>query len=209
MVTEQVRIENKKLFIDIVNSITRKDAKIEELLNKLEESDFYYAPASTQYHGSFAGGLVDHCLNVYYNLKSMVKSKHLEDKISEDSIAIVGLFHDISKMNYYEPCSRNVKVYSESGSKRDEVGKFDWQSIPGYRKREDRFLYGSHEQTAEYIIRHYIPLTVEESVAILNHMGGLAPDSTKLELAPYFEKYSLLTLLHCADMISTYIDERE
>ena len=214
MITEQKRLENKKIFINYVRRISRGGANIEGLINKLENSDFFEAPASTQYHGSYRGGLVEHCLNVYSNLESLVEDKGITDEnyeggISKDSILIVGLFHDISKMNYYEPYSKNVKVYKENGSKSDEVGRFDWETVPCFRTRENRFLYGSHEQTAEFIIRHYIPLTVEESVAILNHMGGMSYDSTKLELAPFYNEYPLLTLLHCADMISTYVDERE
>lgn len=214
MITEQKRLENKKIFIDYVREIKREGANIEGLINKLENSDFFEAPASTQYHGSYRGGLVEHCLNVYHNLDKIVENKGLRELgsewgISEESIIIVALFHDISKMNYYEPYSKNVKVYKTNGSKSDEVGRFDWESVPCFRTRENRFLYGSHEQTAEFIIRHYIPLTVEESVAILNHMGGMSYDSTKLELAPFYNEYPLLTLLHCADMISTYVDERD
>ena len=212
MITEQRRLENKQAFISIVKKIHRDGADIEGLLRKLEESDFYYAPASTQYHGSYRGGLVEHCLNVYENLKKMVENKNeklgSDCSIAEDSVIIVGLFHDISKMNYYEPYTKNIKVYRENGKKVDEVGKFDWETVPCFRTMENRFLYGSHEQTAEFIIRHYIPLTVEESVAILNHMGGMSYDSTKLELAPFYSEYPLLTMLHCADMISTYVDER-
>ena len=34
----------------------------------LEASDFFYAPASTRFHGSYAGGLLEHSLNVYDEL---------------------------------------------------------------------------------------------------------------------------------------------
>jgi len=209
MITEEERFYLKERFIELLRSIKREGARIEDLIRKLENSDFFVAPASTQYHGSYKGGLLEHCMNVYDNLRGLVSSKSLGNEISDESIIVVSLLHDISKMNYYEEYSKNVKVYSDSGKKVDELGKFDWKAELSYRIRENRFLYGSHEQTAEFIARQFIPLTIEESVAILNHMGGLSFDSTKLELAPYYNEYPLLTLLHVADMIATYVDERQ
>ena len=70
---------NKQEFINLVKKIEREGANITHLLDKLEKSDFYYAPASAKYHGAYRGGLVDHCLNVYYNLVSLcnLTSLHL------------------------------------------------------------------------------------------------------------------------------------
>ena len=45
----------------LIKKITRSGANIDELLSRLENSDFYTAPASTKYHGSYPGGLADHC----------------------------------------------------------------------------------------------------------------------------------------------------
>ena len=157
-----------------------------------------------------AGGLVDHSLNVYYNLKSLVKNKHLEDKIPEESIIICGLLHDMSKMNVYEKTYRNKKVYSEYGKKYDELGNFDWVSEEAYKMidTKNRFIYGNHEETSEFMIRKYIPLKLEESVAILSHHGSLGYDSVPIEsVSARFETYPLACLLHIADMISIYIDE--
>ena len=38
------------------------------LLNWLLTTDFFEAPASTKYHGNFAGGLVLHSLHVFYRM---------------------------------------------------------------------------------------------------------------------------------------------
>ena len=35
---------------------------------KSNSSDFFTAPSSTRYHGSYEGGLVEHSLNVYHCL---------------------------------------------------------------------------------------------------------------------------------------------
>lgn len=202
---EDMRIE----FCNILRTVERPGANIEELIKKLEASDFFVAPASTRYHNAFRGGLVEHSLNVYYNLQSMVKSKGIEAIIPEESIVICGLLHDLSKMNIYEETAKNKKVYCENGDKYDELGRFTWVSERGYAKKDidHRFVYGNHEETSEYMIRKFIPLRIEESVAILNHHGGMGYDSNKEGTCDAFTKYPLATLLHLADMMSSYVDE--
>lgn len=205
-------INNMKIeFLDILRTVEREGADIEGLINKLNESDFFVAPASTRFHNSVEGGLVDHSLNVYYNLKSLVKNKHLEDIISNDSIVICGLLHDISKMNYYEKGIKNKKVYSDDGSKFDNLGKFDWVSEETWniRPEKERFIYGNHEETSEFMIRQYIPLKVSESVAVLNHHAGKGFDSSQINISGLFHRYPLANLLHVADMIATFTDENE
>lgn len=234
---------NKEIFLELLRPAVQKrqGSDWEKLLNKLNCSDFFIAPASTKYHGAYRGGLTDHSLNVYYNMMSLAKNKHLlaihenvcinekaveqdpgieavyEDRIVEgeieaDSIAIVALLHDLSKMNYYKTDYRNKKVYCESGSKHDENGRFDWVSVPSYVTipQEERFLYGSHEETAEFMIRQFIPLTYQESTAILHHHFALSFDSIKDvgTVGNIYNRYSIATLLHVADTLAAYIDER-
>ena len=199
----------KSEFIELINSIQREGFKKEALLNKLASSDFYTAPASTKFHNHVKGGLLDHSLNVYYNLKSLVERKGLKDKISDDSIKIVGLLHDLGKINNYKLYYKNEKRYSDYGSKKDEGGKFDWVSVQGYTVMDDseRFIYGNHEQTCQYMISVYVPLTYSESVAILHHHGGKGWDSAQDNINGVFNRYPLSVLLHVADMISAYVDE--
>ena len=205
---------DKKDFITILTSIQRKGADIDKLLSKLEHSDFYAAPASAKFHNSMEGGLLAHSLNVFYNLMHLVKYKYPDVEncpISEDSIKIVALLHDISKMNLYEKTFSNKKIYCEDGDKIDENGKFKWVSVQGYsvKSSNDRFIFGSHENTSEYMVRQFIPLTVEESVAINHHMGGTSWDSAKDNIAEIYNHYPLATLLHIADCLATYVDEKD
>ena len=122
-------------------------------------------------------------------------------KIEEDSLKIVALFSDISKANFYELYKRNVK--------NEITGQ--WEQVEEYRVRDpkQRFIYGNHEQTSEYIISSFMPLTVEEKVAILHHMGGTSYDSTQTDVSVVFSKYPLAVLVHTADLLSTYILENE
>ena len=210
MLTMEQLENNKKEFLELISSIEREGADIEKLVAKLCSSDFFTAPASTNYHCGYAGGLCEHSLNVYHNLVALVESK--KDKLDvewqdPDTLKIIALLHDISKMNIYERTAKNEKVYCEDGDKYDELGKFKWVSSLGWKLKENRFTYGSHEMTSEYIARQFIPLTIDESVAILHHMGGRNWDSAQDNITQIFGKYPLATLLHMADMLASYVDE--
>lgn len=200
VLTETQVVENMEQFKSLIKSITRKGADIDGLLDKLDRSDFYTAPASTKYHGAYPGGLVDHSLCVYYNLKSLVENKHLTEVISEDSIKIVSLLHDLDKMNKYTTYMRNVPPSETCPT---------WTKEDNYKTKDasELFIYGNHEQTSEFMARQFIPLTVEESTAILHHMGSMAWDSAKDNIGLVYDKYPLAMLLYVADMISTYIEK--
>ena len=202
---------NKEKICTLLRNITRDGANVDGLITKLEETDYFTAPASTRFHNCCVGGLADHSLNVYYNLKRLVENKHLEDIISEESIIICGLLHDMSKINYYEKGVRNKKVYSSSGSKWDELGRYDWVSEESWNviPEKDRFIYGNHEETSEFMVRQFIPLKISESVAILNHHAGKGNDSSGINVSGLYHRYPLANLLHVADMIATYTDETD
>lgn len=61
------REENVKSFEELMSRVNRegKDA----LMDYIRKSDFYTAPASTRFHLSTEGGLLQHSLNVYRCLK--------------------------------------------------------------------------------------------------------------------------------------------
>lgn len=207
--TYEERMEMKEDFIALLRRIKRPNANIEGLIEKLETTDFFTAPASIKYHNACYGGLLAHSLNVYNNLEMLVKMKGLEETISEDSIIICGLLHDMSKLNFYAPSVRNKKVYSEDGSKYDELGNFDWVSERAWtvRPERERLVFGNHEENSEFMIRCYIPLSIAESAAILCHHAGMSQDSGTKNISGIYHKYPLANLLHAADMIASFTDE--
>ncbi len=210
MLTNEQIDANKREFLSLISSIKRDGADIDALVRKLEHSDFFVAPASTKYHSSYPGGLCEHSLNVYHNLVKLCNGKKgLDSECYDDStLKIVGLLHDISKMNIYTTTVKNEKQYCHDGDKFDNLGRFKWVSKQSYMLKEDRFVYGSHEMTSEYIIRNFIPMTLSESVAVLHHMGGMNWDSAKDDIACVYNQYSISVMLHIADMLATYTDER-
>lgn len=96
----------KDTFLNISQTIKREG--IDDLIDWIEHSDFFYAPASTKYHGAYAGGLVEHSINVYECLKRIVQ-RYPDLNINDETVAICALFHDLCKANFYKIGSRNVK----------------------------------------------------------------------------------------------------
>ena len=200
---------NKKQFLDLISSITIEGAYLEELIKFLQESDFFTAPASTQYHCNYTGGLCEHSLNVYNNLVKLAND-YMPNTYTEDTLKVVGLLHDISKVNFYEIYVMNKKIYNEKGTKHDNQGKFDWFAQEAFKVKEshNRFLAGTHEENSMLLVSQYIPLNLEESVAILNHHSGLGNPNQNYDMSAILNRYPLLTLLHSADYLSTFINER-
>ena len=107
MISDKLGQSLKEEFLSICKKDICRDG-IEELLGWAEESDFFYAPASTRFHGNYKYGLLEHSLNVYKASKELVK-QHEEIEVSDETLAISALFHDICKANLYVVGSRNVK----------------------------------------------------------------------------------------------------
>lgn len=209
---------NKTRFLELVNSITREGVDRDRLTAQLQGSDFFEAPASAIYHNAFNGGLCAHSLNVYDTLVMLCKGMYTrydtngeylsyDCPYSDDTLKIVALFHDFDKMNKYEQYFANKKIYSETGSKYDEMGKYDWKSVPGYKRKEDKdvFTIGSHAENSVYMTETFIPLSAEEHCAILTHHSVY--DNPKASITGLYSKYHLACLLHVADMLSTYVVE--
>ena len=219
MLTDEIIIKNKERFLNLVKSITREGVNMERLIDQLEGSDFFEAPASAIYHNAFRGGLCAHCLNVYDTLvdfcEALYPDVYDENEqfvskgcpYSEDTLKIVALFHDFDKMNKYERTVQNKKVYSETGTKYDEMGKYDWVSVPGYKRKDakDTFVLGTHGENSVFMTETFIPLSTEEHAAIINHHSVY--DNNKLDTTAIYSRYHLACLLHVADLTSTMVLE--
>ena len=68
----------------------------------LKENGFFSAPASTKYHGAYAGGLYDHSRAVFWRLYRLTIDNKLEWQRPESPF-IVGMFHDLCKYDQYSP----------------------------------------------------------------------------------------------------------
>lgn len=177
---------------------------IDNLIQFLEDSDFFKAPASTKYHGNYEGGLAEHSWNVYQVFKRKVAAYKLD--IPEDSIIIAGLLHDICKVNFYKRDTKNVL----KGKKDNGYGKMvnNWVEEEVWIV-EDKFPVG-HGEKSVILLQNFIPLRETEILLIRWHMGGFEPSENRIYMYNAIEMCPAVVALHTADMEVTYfMDKKE
>lgn len=193
---------NIKRFKQIVANTISRDG-IENLMEWVEhETDFFTAPASTRYHGSYEGGLLEHSLNVYDRL--VWEMEHTvgagwEDIYSPETVAIVALFHDLCKIDRY--------ILTEKWRK-DADGQ--WEAYEAYDYNCEKSEMGHGSQSVFYL-QKFIQLTEVEAQAIYWHMGAydISPYATLAACSETFKWNPLSFLVHRADMAATYVVENE
>lgn len=188
---------NKERFITLFNEHIKREGA-DKLLAYMcsDQCDFFTAPASTRFHGSYSGGLLDHSLNVYdclvdYLSRERTKSTY-NMNYNDETVAIVALLHDICKTNVYKESTRNQKINGE------------WKQVP-YYEFDDQLPYG-HGEKSVYIITGFMKLTREEAFAIRYHMGFSGPEDQR-SIGYTFENYPIAFALSTADMEATYFLE--
>lgn len=181
----------RKQFDELFNRIQRPGIK--DLYAFLaQETDFFTAPASTQYHLCVPGGLLIHSVNV---AQTLIKLNDLfQTGFAEDELIVCGLLHDICKANYYAADFRNVK---ENGV---------WVKKPCFVVA-DKLPLG-HGEKSVILLMQYIPLVPREMLAIRWHMSKWdLSDSSARTLNAAFEYSKLVSLLQLADEAATHLLE--
>lgn len=195
----------KEVFLEIYKDRIKRPGA-DKLMEWLEKSDFFTAPASTRFHLSEPGGLVKHSVHVYERLRENYLHEldrdhegpvELSDQ-EEESIAICGLLHDLCKVNFYKVEMRNRK---------NEHGK--WEQYPFY-VIDDQLPYG-HGEKSTYIVSGFMRLSREEAMAIRWHMGFSDNDfrGGGQTVGNAFDKFPLAVLTHIADLQASHLDEAE
>lgn len=204
ILTEEEISKNKDEFIKIFNELIVPNYRgAKNLLEWIEQSDFFECPASTMYHLCCPGGLCKHSLNVYKRLLSLVTMEYGDkypDVLGVDAggIALIGLCHDICKANCYTVEMRNVK---------DENG--NWVKEPYYKYNPIYEL--GHGNKSVFIVQNFISLSLNEMSAINFHMGAcgepgsFGKDMTALKA---MEDMEIVTWTVLADNLATFIDEK-
>lgn len=172
--------------------LSTKRPGIEKLIEWLEKTDFRAAPASTRYHGSYPHGLIEHSINTYKEAKKQKALVKLFD-LSDETLIITSLLHDICKVEFYEIEMRN---------KKDELGV--WQSVPYYTVN-DLYPIG-HGSKSVILAQNFIKLDEVEIAMIINHMGFRSGRDDR-EVSDLFSKFPESLVLHIADMTATYVVE--
>ena len=151
-----------------------------EFMVWLISSGYFTAPASTKYHGNYAGGLFDHSLCV---TRELVTFTDHEDLCWErwESPYIIGLFHDICKVDQYIA---------------NEDGTFS------YNAEADR----RHAEKSIELLEQFIELTDEERLCIRYHMGAYRTEDWQNhnhEMDDAIAKYETVMWTHWSDMLAS------
>ncbi|HIT25859.1 MAG TPA: hydrolase [Candidatus Enterenecus avicola] len=189
----------KEEFLEIYQTHIRREGSAELLDYLVNKSDFFTAPASARFHGSYAGGLCQHSVNVFrcledYLSRPRVREVYQLDSYPMESVAIVALLHDLCKIGCYKAGTRNVK--------NDATGQ--WEKVPTFFF-EDKLPYG-HGEKSVYIISGFLRLTREEAMAIRWHMGFSGTEDNRL-VGQAFQQFPLAFALATADMEASYFLE--
>ncbi len=195
----------KNKIIELLKATERE--RIDRVIDYLEnKSDFFTAPASTAFHGNYVGGLAEHSLNVY-NVAMRVKAAMMEMKpelansLSDESVAIVALLHDLCKTNVYKIEKKNRKVNGV------------WVEMDAYGVDYSKFPLGHGEKSVIMLLSLGFPLTKDEMMAIRWHMTAweLAFQSAeaKANLNEAREQCPLLAVLQAADGLASALLEKK
>lgn len=173
----------------------------EELAQYLIDNGFFTAPASANHHGNYAGGLFDHSLNVFNRLNTLTKQCGLKWQ-RQDSPFIVGMFHDLCKIDQYKLVQEPTRCIL------DPLGCGDPVDIPGkthYEYNNDILLTG-HGEKSIILLSKFLTLTDEEILCIRYHMGAYQTDEWS-QFDAAIRKYPNVLYTHMADMLASKIDE--
>jgi hypothetical protein len=165
----------------------------DDITNSMEKIEFFIAPASTQHHHPFPGGLARHSLEVYYWMTRLADGFAID--VSSLDAKVAALFHDACKCGLYETYKRNVK--------NEETGK--WDKVDSYKfKTTASAGFGHGGESLRRIERVYTFLNENWARAVYWHMGVYGLSSTDSSLFTETCRSSPeVLLLHTADMCSS------
>ncbi len=169
----------------VVDMIDRhiEESKAAVIKNWLDSHKFYDAPASTKYHGAYAGGLAEHSLAVAKNLETLTEKLDLEWS-NPSSPYVIGLLHDVCKADQYTyNCATGL-----------------------YEYRKDS-IFSHHGEKSICMLASCLTLTEEEVACIRWHMGAYETDTKEWSYyGNAIQKYPNVLWTHTADMMASHIE---
>ena len=196
---------SKEKFTEILSSTGRKG--MDAVIAKLDESGFFDAPASSRFHLSCKGGLMEHSMNVYeaalFVREQIIQRRpELEEQLPLDSVAICSLLHDTCKTD----------IYKEGILSRKNADGY-WEKYVGYQVDYNTGLpLGHGEKSVILLLSWGLELKPEEMLAIRWHMSAWDMPMQSAEHKESFNaakaKSPLVSLIQTADGIATGLLER-
>lgn len=173
MTTEQ-RIAR---FRDLMGAFVPK-----EFTTHLIDHGFFIVPASIHHHGACAGALFAHSLTVTEALVDLTEKLNLKWEL-ERSPYVVGMFHDLCKIDNYqqEPGCGEAWEYNNSP------------------------ILTGHGDKSVIMLQNWITLSMEEIACIRWHMGAFDDKANWNSYGGAVTAYPNVLYTHTADMIAARI----
>lgn len=197
----QKRMIIKESFITSLRAINREG--MENVIEWLETSDFFSAPASRMVHGNHEGGLLEHSIEVcriaqeLYNML-LVRKPELKQQISIESVILASLLHDVCKANIY---TKQEKIRTLSDG---QIEKYD-----AYTVDYSEFPLGHGEKSVIRLLQLGLKLTDDEIMAIRWHMSAWNLPFQSAEMKNNFDaatkRCPLLTIVQTADELASSV----
>ena len=168
----------------------------------LIKEGFFRAPASTKYHGVYEGGLYDHCRCVFDRLANLTGNNHLR-WFRKQSPFIIGMFHDLCKIDQYNPVIETEYVNNHEGR------LVPSEKIVKYEYNTNTILKG-HGVKSIMLLSQFMRITEEEMLCIRFHMGAHGNETEQKDEWASFDKairkYPNVFFSHAADMLASKVD---
>lgn len=160
----------------------------EEFKKYLLDNGFFTAPASTKYHGNYAGGLFDHSYMVMNLLVELSSANGLKWKRTESPF-IVGMFHDLCKIDQY-------RIDTSTPRKIGEPVRYEYFNGTMYKGHGDKSII---------LLSQFLTLTDEEAACIRYHMGAFTDKEEWGDYTRAVRVFPNVLWTHQADMLASHV----
>lgn len=174
--------------LDLMMSTNLAGIVKDDFLKWLGENGFFNAPASTKYHGNYAGGLFDHSFMVMNLLVELSAANALKWK-RPASPFLVGMFHDLCKIDQYR--IDNSTPYT--------VGE------PTQYEYNPNTMYKGHGDKSIILLSQFTTLTDEETACIRYHMGAFTEKEEWRDYTHAVHAFPNVLWTHQADMLASHV----
>lgn len=152
----------------------------DEFRNWLIINGFFQKPASIHHHGTYTGALFDHSFAVTNILVDLTEQMGLNWQ-QERSPYIVGMFHDLCKIDTYQRSDNEKWEYNNA------------TLLPG------------HGEKSVILLQQHLKLTEEEMLCIRWHMGAFDAKENWNSYGRSVTKYQNVLWTHHADMYAARV----
>ena len=187
---------NRTKGIEFFINTMKNDPNIQwdKIVERLDNLDFFTAPASIGHHGNYDSGLFEHSFEVTMQLLTLTEKLDLQWD-DPRSPYIVGMFHDICKCDNYKKVKKPY-IYAEDGPiEYEEKWEYNNESsMPG------------HGEKSVILTQNILgPLTDEEIMCIRWHMGAFDDKENWTYYSRAVRDYPNVLFTHTADMMASQI----